>query len=202
MQEFYDLAFARHERAATKRRDFAECWATYISDQPWDFDVRNIDSCTLEILAVTREPAPIELALIFSEWLAALRGALDNALYALSGQNPPPLAEGIQYPICSTPKDFKEQAKRLKMLLQHVVEALERSQPYQPPYGLESNLTYWIHEVGDDVLVCDLLVGAGEVAGVEQLYFSEARRTTDGPAPTTPHAPPGTTPPQPPERPH
>ena len=41
-----------------------------------------VDPSTLEILAVTRELAPIELALIFSEWLAALRTALDNGLNA------------------------------------------------------------------------------------------------------------------------
>jgi len=131
MQRLYDLAFARHDRARGKRREFAECWARYISAHPWDIDVRNVDPCTLEILAVTREPAPVELALIFSEWLAALRAALDNALYALaaatSGQNPPPQAERIQYPICTTPEDFKKQAKRLTMLPEPVLAALEKS---------------------------------------------------------------------------
>lgn len=167
MQELYDLAFARHDRAKAKRREFAECWANYISVHPWDIDVRNVDPRTLEILAVMREPAPVELALIFSEWLAALRGALDNALYALaattSGQNPPPRAERIQYPICSTPEDFKKQAKRLSTLPQHVVGALERSQPYQSPYGPESNLTYWIHELARTDRHRSLHVGLGRV---------------------------------------
>lgn len=151
MQVLYDLAFARHDRAAGKRREFAECWTEYISVHPWDIDVRNVDPSRLEILAVMRQPAPVELALIFSEWLAALRAALDNALYALaaatSGQNPPPQADRIQYPICSTPEEFRKQAKRLSTLPQHVVEALEKSQPYQSPYGPKSNLTYWIHEL-------------------------------------------------------
>lgn len=92
MQELYDLAFARLDRVSAKRQEFAKCWARYISVHPWDIDVRNADPCTLEILAVTREPAPVELALIFSEWLAALRASLDNAIYALAsattGQNP------------------------------------------------------------------------------------------------------------------
>lgn len=151
MQVLYDLAFARHDRAAGKRREFAECWTEYISVHPWDIDVRNVDPSRLEILAVMRQPAPVELALIFSEWLAALRAALDNALYALaaatSGQNPPPQADRIQYPICSTPEEFRKQAKRLSTLPQHVVEALEKSQPYRSPYGPKSNLTYWIHEL-------------------------------------------------------
>lgn len=65
MQQLYDLASARHDRARDKRREFAERWAIYISVHPWDIDVRNVDPCTLEILAVTREPAPVELALIW-----------------------------------------------------------------------------------------------------------------------------------------
>ncbi len=167
MQQLYYLAFARHDRARDKRREFAECWARYISVHPWDIDVRNVDPCTLEILAVTREPAPVELALIFSEWLAALRAALDNALYALaaatSGQNPPPQAERIQYPICTTPEDFKKQAKRLSTLPEHVIEALEKSQPYQSPYGPESNLSYWIHELARKDRHRSLHVGLGRV---------------------------------------
>jgi hypothetical protein len=167
VQELYDLAFARHDRAKEKRREFGECWANYISAHPWDIDVRNVDPCTLEILAVMREPAPVELALIFSEWLAALRAALDNALYALaaatSGQNPPPQAERIQYPICSTPAEFKKQAKRLSTLPQNVIEALEKSQPYQSPYGPASNLTYWIHELARTDRHRSLHVGLGRV---------------------------------------
>lgn len=167
IHQLYVMAFARHDRAAAKRREFGECWARYISVHPWDIDVRNVDACTLEILGVMREPAPVELALIFSEWLAALRAALDNTLYALaaatSGQNPPAQAERIQYPICSTPAEFRRQAKRLSMLPQTVVEALEKSQPYQSPYGPESNLTYWIHELARKDRHRSLHVGLGRV---------------------------------------
>jgi hypothetical protein len=167
VQELFDLAFARHDRAKGKRREFGECWAKYISVHPWDIDVRNVEPRTLEILAVTREPAPVELALIFSEWLAALRAALDNALYALaaatSGQNPPPQAERIQYPICSTPEEFKKQARRLSTLPRNVIEALEKSQPYQSPHGPESNLTYWIHELARKDRHRSLHVGLGRV---------------------------------------
>ncbi|MHA7134463.1 hypothetical protein [Oerskovia turbata] len=167
IQELYKAAFARHDRAKVKRREFGECWANYISVHPWDIDVRNVGPSTLEILAVTRESAPVDLALIFSEWLAALRAALDNCLYALaaalSGQNPPPQAERIQYPICSTPQEFKAQAKRLAMLPEHIVGALEKSQPYHSPYGPESNLTYWIHELARKDRHRSLHVGLGRV---------------------------------------
>jgi hypothetical protein len=169
VQDLYSLAFARHDRAKAKRREFGECWANHISVHPWDIDVKNVDPCTLEILVVMREPAPVDMALIFSEWLAALRAALDNSLYALaasiSGQNPPPQADRIQYPICSTQEDFKKQAKRLTMLPNHVVEAIEKSQPYQSPYGPESNLTYWIHELARKDRHRSLHIGLGRVDG-------------------------------------
>ncbi|NIL64737.1 hypothetical protein [Salinispora arenicola] len=167
MQELYDLAFARLDRVSVKRQEFAQCWAKYISVHPWDIDVRNVDACSLEILAVMREPAPVELALIFSEWLAALRASLDNAIYALAaaitGQNPPPQAERIQYPILLDSGEFKSQAKRLAMLPGHIVEALEKSQPYQSPWGPESNLTWWVNELARKDRHRALHVGLGRV---------------------------------------
>ncbi|MGI5506443.1 hypothetical protein [Lentzea sp. CA-135723] len=167
MQELYDRAFARLERVAAKRGDFAQCWADYISVHPWDIDVRNVDARTLEVLAVMREPAPVELALIFSEWLAALRASLDNAIYALAvaitGQNPPPHAGRIQFPICSTEDDFKTQARRLTMLPTRIIEALDRGQPYQSPWGPESNLTWWVNELARKDRHRELHVGLGRV---------------------------------------
>jgi hypothetical protein len=167
VQELYDLAFARLDRVTVKRQEFAQCWAKYISVHPWNIDVRSVDPRTLEILAVMREPAPVELALIFSEWLAALRASLDNTIYALAaattGQNPPPQAERIQYPICSTPAEFKSQAKRLTMLPEDIIEALEKSQPYQSPWGPESNLTWWINELARKDRHRALHVGLGRV---------------------------------------
>lgn len=167
MQELYDHAFARLDRVTLKRREFSQCWAKYLSVHPWDVDVRSVDSWTLEVLAVMRESAPIELALIFSEWLAALRASLDNSLYALAaattGQNPPPHAGRIQYPICSTPAEFKSQAKRLVMLPKHITEALEKSQPYQSPWGPKSNLIWWINELARTDRHRTLHVGLGRV---------------------------------------
>jgi hypothetical protein len=167
VQELYDRAFARLDRAAGKREEFAQCWATYISVHPWDVDVRSVDCTTLEILAVMRQPAPAELALIFSEWLAALRASLDNAIYALAaaltGQNPPPQAGSIQFPISSTPDDFTRQANRLRMLPPHIIEAFEKAQPYQSPCGPESNLTWWLNELARRDRHRELHVGLGRV---------------------------------------
>jgi hypothetical protein len=117
MQQLFDFAFARLHHATAKRKEFGESWRDYISTHPWDIDVRNIGPTSFEILAVTREQAPVQMSLSFSDWLATIRAALDNGLYAwvatATGQNPPPLAERIQYPICSNPKEFASQRKRL-----------------------------------------------------------------------------------------
>lgn len=167
MQELFDQAFARHSRAGAKRREFAASWSSYVSDHPWGIDVRNSGPSTLEILTVLEAPAPVELGLVFSEWLAAIRSALDNALYALAaattGSNPPRRAERLQYPVCATPEEFHKQSKRLTMLPRHVVDALEKSQPYRSPYGPESNLTYWVHELARKDRHRSLHVGLGRV---------------------------------------
>ncbi|QDO89818.1 hypothetical protein FNH13_16975 [Ornithinimicrobium ciconiae] len=49
------------------------------------------------------------------------------------------------------------------MLQEHVVEALEKSQPYQSPYGPESNLTYGIHELARKDRHRSLHVGLGRI---------------------------------------
>jgi hypothetical protein len=91
------------------------------------------------------------MALAFSDWLAALRAALDNGLYAwavaATGQNPPPGAGKLQFPIASTVEEFRNQARRLKDLPPDVLARLEQAQPYHSAYGPRSNLLYWLHEL-------------------------------------------------------
>lgn len=167
MQDLFHPAFARIDRAEGKRHEFSNAWADYISVHPWEIDVREVRPCTFEILAVMREPAPLELSMIFSEWLAALRAALDNGLYAwvacVTGMNPPPKAERIQYPICSTTEQFRDQRKRLSGVPTDILDKIEMAQPYQSPYGPESNLTFWIHELARTDRHRSAHVGLGRV---------------------------------------
>lgn len=138
MQELFDLAFARSDRAESRRVEFSKAWADYISY------TRGTSMCARLNPARSRSSPSCE-------WLAALRAALDNGLYAwvvtVTGQNPPPKAERIQYPICSTPEEFASQRKRLSGVPSDILDKLEKAQPYQSPHGPESNLTYWIHEL-------------------------------------------------------
>lgn len=167
MQQLFDSAFARLDHAEAKRREFGEYWNQYISQHPWDIDVRNVDPTTFEILAVTREQAPVQLSLAFSDWLATIRAALDNGLYAwvasATGQYPPPLAERIQYPICSTAREYASQRKRLSGVPVDILDKVEAAQPYQSPYGPKSNLFYWVHELARIDRHRSLHVGLGKV---------------------------------------
>lgn len=168
MQQLFDFAFARLHHATAKRKEFGESWKDYISTHPWDIDVRNLSPTSFEILAVTREQAPVQMSLAFSDWLATIRAALDNGLYAwvatATGQNPPPLAERIQYPICSTSKEYVSQRKRLSGVPQDILDKLEMAQPYQVDSGPESTLVYWVHELARTDRHRSLHVGLGRVS--------------------------------------
>jgi hypothetical protein len=160
VQELFDLAFARFDRAESKRREFSKAWGDYISVHPWDVDVREVEPRTFEILAVMREPAPIELSMIFSEWLTALRAALDNGLYAwvaaATGRNPPPKAERIQYPVCSTAEEFRDQRKRLSGVPEDILDKVERRNRTSPRTGprviSRFGSTSWREQTGTGVL--------------------------------------------------
>jgi len=147
---------------------FAAAWQAYVETHPWDVNLLDIDDQTFEIVvAVSSEPLPA-LASAFSDWLSSLRAALDNALYAwaaeISGFDPPPAADKLQFPIACTPSDFKRQSNRLKTLPETVFAKLEMAQPYQSPYGLESNLLFWLHELARTDRHRTLHVSLGRVA--------------------------------------
>jgi hypothetical protein len=151
MQQLFDLALARLDRAKDKRVEFGSVWNTFIERHPWDIDLSQISSTEFEFFAMQREPTPTALSMVFSEWLASIRAALDNGFYAWvaaeTGQNPPPQAGRLQYPICSSSTEFKRQKSRLSLVPQSIVDKIEKVQPYQVPFGPESNLFYWVNEL-------------------------------------------------------
>jgi hypothetical protein len=151
MSELFDLAFARLDRAESRRSEFAASWASYTDGHPWNAELVAVADDTFEIIVKVHEPAPSSMALAFSDWLAALRAALDNGLYAWSaaatGQNPPPGAGKLQFPIATTVEEFRSQARRLSDLPADILARLEQAQPFHSAYGPRSNLLYWLHEL-------------------------------------------------------
>jgi len=133
MSRLFENAFARLGHAGSKQAEFALAWAGYIEAHPLEVALDQVADDTFEMTVRTREATPVSL-LAFGDWLTALRSALDNALYAwaatLSGQDPPPDAGRLQFPIATTATDFGEQARRLRSLPADVVAKLEKAQPY------------------------------------------------------------------------
>jgi len=164
----FEMAFARLDHAAAKQVDFAKAWEAYADTHPWNVNLVDIDGQMFELVVSVSLPAPPALALAFSDWLSSLRAALDNGLYAwaaeISGCDPPPDADKLQFPIARTPSEYRRQSKRLRSLPDDVVERLEIAQPYQSPFGIESNLLYWLHELARVDRHRTLHVGLGRVA--------------------------------------
>lgn len=82
------------------------------------------------------QPDTLRWALLLGDALHNLRGALDHVVYALAirqtGQDPPPGAERLMYPICSDAKywNSKRVQDRIACLSKPTRAAIERTQPY------------------------------------------------------------------------
>lgn len=129
------LLHARLDRAEEHYKSFGQIWADYLSQRPHALD-RSVEADGTIVARLRRVlPLPAELSVVFGELLYELRAALDNCLYAVavlvSGQNPPPHATRLEWPIRETPADWSSQASRYRDLPSAITEALEAVQPYQ-----------------------------------------------------------------------
>lgn len=129
------LLDARLNRATEHYRSFGRLWAEYLDSGPHRLErITERDGVVAARLRRVR-PIPAELSVVFGELLCQLRAALDNCLYAVavltSGQNPPPNAQRLEWPIRETLAEWKSQASRYRDLPSSIVEALAAIQPYQ-----------------------------------------------------------------------
>ncbi|TFC15628.1 hypothetical protein [Cryobacterium sp. MDB2-10] len=129
------LMLARLARAEQHYKTFGSVWDEYLDDHPHVLDRRPENDGTLSIRLRRAKPLPVELSLAFGELLYELRAALDNCLYAVavlvSGENPPPSAARLEWPVRITPAEWQSQASRYRDLPNDVVDALEAIQPYR-----------------------------------------------------------------------
>lgn len=129
------LLNARLERAEQHFKTFGLVWAQYLDNDPHTLDRTAEDDGTVIVRLRRTLPLPVELSVAFGELLYELRAALDNCLYAVavlvSGQNPPPNAARLEWPIRLTPGEWKNQAARYQYLPSEIAQALEAIQPYQ-----------------------------------------------------------------------
>lgn len=126
---------ARLDRVRSQHADFGRIWANYLEARP--HRIRTVVHDGKGRLIVDRiEPAPLELSVLLGEILYQLRAALDNALYiacvVVSGADPPPNANHIEWPICNSPADWRNKTRRIsKAVDPRLLACLEKIQPYQ-----------------------------------------------------------------------
>lgn len=129
------LSQARIHRARDNIKEFSEILDQYLTRCPGDLIVDIDEQGRGTIRVVRREPIPVQLPILLGEALQNLRAGLDNCLYAVaildSGENPPPGATRLQWPITVTPKEWKDSKGRIQHLSLHLITALHRIQPFQ-----------------------------------------------------------------------
>ncbi|MBP2215112.1 hypothetical protein [Arthrobacter sp. CAN_C5] len=144
------LLHARLDRAVEHYKTFGHVWADYLEGRPHLLEHTAEEDGTTAVRLRRLEPLPVELSLAFGELLYELRAALDNCLYAVavlvSGQNPPPSAARLEWPIRLTPIEWKSQAARYRDLPREIIEALEAIQPYQAQFP-DWNCLAILHEL-------------------------------------------------------
>jgi hypothetical protein len=126
---------ARLERAKVHYREFGKTWNAFVEqDEPYSPFVR-VDRDGKGTVYVDPIGLPAtELSLEFGEMLYQLRATLDSLAYELaiidSGQDPPPKAEKLEFPIRASKASFDAAARNLKPLSDLHREMVESVQPY------------------------------------------------------------------------
>jgi len=126
---------ARLARADEHYATFGRIWADYLDRLPHRLEPTPEDDGTVTVRVRQHAKLPVELSIAFGELLYELRSALDNCLYAVavlvSGEDPPPDAKRLEWPIRLNPAEWQSQASRYRRLPASITEALEAIQPYQ-----------------------------------------------------------------------
>lgn len=150
---------ARLERAYMHHREFGRIWNEFLTGgEPLADDSRVVEAAAVEhqpyVPSVVVYPdgegvievEPInfpgdELALEFGEFLYQLRAALDSLIYetaaVVSGEDPPPNAEELEFPIRASEAGFKNAAAKIAPLADHHRIWIEDIQPYRAEYETE-----------------------------------------------------------------
>ncbi|MCR8998376.1 hypothetical protein, partial [Brevibacillus laterosporus] len=96
-------------------------------------------------------PTP-ELQVVFGDWLANMRAALDYVFFQLAVQdtkkNPPTRQGARQFPIKRRVEDFDAMrgTDSFHGLSEKTIAAVESMQPYHTKYGAEGNALLWLHD--------------------------------------------------------
>ena len=85
-------------------------WNKFLEQHPYEFTVVHEGGGSFVMRVHQEIPTPPEMAVLIGEWLYNLRCALDYSVYAaavcVSGQDPPPGAGQLQFPIYESEAAF------------------------------------------------------------------------------------------------
>jgi len=134
-----DIVGARLDRCTHLFESFRVVWEDHLASGPHQLGVEVDDVGNGRIVFTRLSEPPVELSLILGEFLYELRAALDNALFAVaiidSGQNPPPRAATLEWPICIDEAAWESQRRRrLDALSAELQDALHTIQPFQAEF--------------------------------------------------------------------
>ena len=127
---------ARLERAKVHRREFADIWNGFTGEGDPYVPAVSVDPNGRGVIYIDANPGfPREqLSLQFGEMLYQLRATLDSLVYEVairdSGQDPPPDAENLEFPIRSSKTSFDNAAWKIAPLSELHREMVESIQPY------------------------------------------------------------------------
>jgi hypothetical protein len=110
-------------------------WNQFLDQHPYECTLVHEGRGTFVMRVHQAVPTPPEMAVLIGEWLYNLRCALDYSVYAaavcVSGQDPPPEAGQLQFPVYESEAAFQRNLYRLKPLAAHHRTILETMQPYR-----------------------------------------------------------------------
>lgn len=144
----FEAALARVKRANEHRETLWEMAAAHLHAYPIQkrFDV---DDQRVRVVASATAKFPVEISIVFSEWLHNLRSALDATLYEVAvndtGQDPPTNAGRRQFPIITDPERLEGPAT--SGLSEKSLEYISAMQPYHHTGGAIGSGLWWLHEL-------------------------------------------------------
>src|SRR6266446_1212297 len=117
----FKSSWDRIYRAETHRNAFANAWSAFLDENPYSAFVKMESDGTGTITMVQRyDRLPDILALELGETLYQLRAALDSCIYASaiqqSGQDPPPKEKELEFPICDSQGQFRNDSRKISPL--------------------------------------------------------------------------------------
>lgn len=129
----------RLEQAKTHRGRIAELWNGFLDGEDPYMTSVHVDADGYGFIEVwPNESIPLdEISLEFGELLYQLRAALDSLVYELAiidtGQDPPPDADKLEFPIRSSQAAFEKVAWKIAPLSEYHRLLINRLQPYPVP---------------------------------------------------------------------